>query len=171
MSKVSWHQRQREFREDLQKLRELPNRDAGRQRFLEEMFRRQRYALHEEDLADLPEWVELSRLREQERKKLAPQAKKVLDSVREMAQIETDQEFGDSLWVMSDLEVTKVTFMVWYSKDSDLAISQSNGRQDEIRSVLQDVASKVANAPSEVTFHSHQFVTEKCGGDYFRYLR
>jgi len=133
--------------------------------------RRQRRALYEEDLADLPEWVVLSRLREQERKKLAPRAKTTLDSVREMAQIETGHEFGDSLWVMSDLKVTKISFMVWYSTDSELASSQSNGRQDELRSVLEDVARKVANATSEVTFHSQQFVAEKCGGDYFRYLR
>jgi len=171
MSKVSWHQRQREFKEDLQKLREFSNRDAGRQRFLEEMIKRHRYALDKEDLADLPEWVELSRLREQERKKLAPRAKKILDSVREMAQIETNHEFGDSLWVMSDLKVTKVSFMVWYSTDSELAAGQGNGRQDELRSILEDVARKVANAASEVTFHSHQFVAEKCGGNYFRYLR
>ena len=118
------------------------------------MVKRQRHALYEEDLADLPEWVELSRLREAKKKKFAPRARTILDSVREMAQVETDHEFGDSLWVMSDLKVTKISFMVWYSTDSALASSQSSGRQDELRSVLENVARNIKGArQSFIKFH------------------
>jgi hypothetical protein len=170
LKKISWNQRQREFMQDSLMLRELSDDDPERQRFLEEMVERHDRALYEEDLADFPEWVEATREREQKNRKLEPRRKRLINAIRKEAEKQGAHEFGDSMEIYSDPAVTRVSFVFWYQTDKDLAADQDSGRHDALSAILQGIADRVARAPSEVTFHSRQFVNEKLGGDLRKYL-
>ena len=170
VSKDSWEKLQRELSDSLRKLREFSNRDPERQRLIEELASRQQFALYEEDLSNLPEWVENLRSNELEHKRLAPARMKAIEAVKKSADDATGREFGDSLWVRADIKLTRFSIYVWYETDAELEAARKNGRQEDLRLALEKVSDQIANAPAEVTFHSRQFVREKCGGNLRRYL-
>ncbi len=170
MTKTTWAERQRQFKEDLNRIRELPNSDPQRQRLIEAAAKRQRAAMLEEELAGLPEWVKAGRRREQKRRELEPVRRRTLEALAKAAHQATDDALRDLLTVRAELELTRASFAVWYQEDEELVLDRQNGRHQELTRVLQTVAEEVASLPAEVTFHSHQHVREKCGGDYRKYL-
>ncbi|MDJ0916562.1 MAG: hypothetical protein QNJ05_02285 [Woeseiaceae bacterium] len=97
--------------------------------------------------------------------------RKTLDSIRESAHSVTGGAFGDSLWVSADLELTSVSFILWFETDDELGNSLANGQQESVRRALTTVANDVAGAKAEVAFHSRQSVKDQFDGDVWRYLR
>ena len=97
--------------------------------------------------------------------------RKTLDTIRDSAHRVTDGAFGDSLWVSADLELTSVSFILWFETDDELGNSIANGQQESVRLALTNVARDIAGAKADVTFHSRQSVKEQFDGDVWRYLR
>lgn len=79
--------------------------------------------------------------------------------------------FGSDLHIGFNVDLTHLRFDVWYTTDEQFERDKDSGRHGELAEILQEAARKFAQAESEVYFHSHQFVREKCGGNYFHYLR
>ena len=97
--------------------------------------------------------------------------RKALDDIRESAHSVTGEAFGDSLWVSADLELTSVSFILWFETDNELGNSLASGQQEAVRQALTTVANDIAGAKAEVTFHSRQTVKDQFDGDVWRYLR
>jgi hypothetical protein len=79
--------------------------------------------------------------------------------------------FGSDLHIGVNAELTHFRFDVWYRTDEQFGRDRESGRHGELADILREALREVAQADSEVYFHSHQFVQEKCGGNYFGYLR
>ena len=171
MTKESFHKRKQELLSGLKKLREFSNADPERQRFMDDLVQRHFATIFHDDLEDLPEGIEFERARNELWKKLGLAHRRTLDRIRESAHEVTDGAFGDSLWVSADLELTSVTFRVWLETDDELGNSLANGQQESVRQALTSVASDIAGAKADVTFHSRQTVKERFDGDVWRYLR
>ena len=84
---------------------------------------------------------------------------------------EAGVSFGSDLHIGFDNELTHFRFDLWYATDDRLERDKASGRHDELTEILRRAAREFAQADSEVYFHSHQFVREQCGGNYFLYLR
>ena len=65
--------------------------------------------------------------------------------------------------------LTHIWFDLWYATDEQLQRDMSSGRHGELAAIFSQAAREYAGAESEVRFHSHQYVREKCGGNYFNY--
>lgn len=170
LKKISWHQRQREIRDVCKKFVKLSLDDPERQRLVKESADMHLHALYEEDLADLPEWVQATREREQRNRKLEPRRKRLINAIRKEVEKQGAHEFGDWMDIYSDPAVTRVSFVFWYQTDKDLTADQDSGRHDELRAILQGIAHRVARALSVVTFRSRQTLDEMFGGDLRKYL-
>ena len=168
--KVSWDDRQKELKADMKRAFQLPNSDPERQSLIDETIRRQMYANDEEDLLDLPEWIRASRERKAHYKRCLPKIRATIELVREAAQIATNHEFGDRLWVSSDSDLTFIAFKVWHQTDDELETYKATGRQESLEQVLIEVSESVAKIPARVDFYSNQTLFEKCGGDLRKYL-
>jgi hypothetical protein len=79
--------------------------------------------------------------------------------------------FGSDLHIGFNTDLTHFRFDVWYTTDEQFERDKHSGRHGELAEILREAAREFAQADSEVYFHSQQFVREKCGGNYFNYLR
>ena len=79
-------------------------------------------------------------------------------------------QFGSDLRISSPNGAwTHIRFDLWYATDEQLQRDMASGRQGELIEIFSQAAQEYAGAESEVRFHSHQHVREKCGGNYFNY--
>ena len=171
MSKPDWIDRQKELEREFAELRKLDRDDPERNQRIREYARMMREVIFDEDLEGSPESI--SRLRELS--DLAAAKKDRTDDIRNAVKSYIEEyrsrNWDHNLWIGADLEMTHVRFDVWYNRDEELEKDYSSGKHDEPKAALRRIAKEVSNAESDVYFHSHQFVKEKCDGDYFRYLR
>ena len=80
---------------------------------------------------------------------------------RKMAQSE--------LWMGGSREGIRIDY--FYKTDAELESDKANGQQQFIVGAIEKATKKHVKGLPEIYFHSHQFIQEKCGGDYFQYFR
>ena len=103
--------------------------------------------------------------------KLQKKAPPVREKIREFVESESGVNFGSDLHIGFSLDMDHIGFDVWYQTDKELEKARSTGFDRKLVKIMETAALTFSNAKSRVGFHSHQFVKEKCGGDYFQYLR
>lgn len=171
MAEPDWNQRAAAIRRAIGELGKLAPDDPVRHRGVKELSRRMRMLLDDEDVPGQPEWVARHRELARRNREFGREVRPLLDAVKAAVDERTGRRWGDNLHVGCDLELTHMRFDAWYETDAELEDDRSSGRRVELVEAMQAVAREIANAASDVYFHSHQFVREKCGGDYFSYLR
>ena len=73
-------------------------------------------------------------------------------------------------WMHSgNLENIRIDY--FYKTDADLSSDEESGQRQFIVEAIEKATKKHVNRVPEINFHSHQFIQEKCGGDYFQYFR
>jgi hypothetical protein len=170
MDKPDWNQWQQDFNRAIGNLRKFAKDDPARHSAIQEIKRMQRL-LDEEDLPGQPDWVTLRREMYQKWKDLRRKAPPISAAIKESIENQTGRSWQKDLHIGYNLDLTYVGFDVWYESDEDLERDRSSGRHEELTEIMQRAAKQIADAESEVRFHSHQFVKEKYEGDYFRYFR
>ena len=152
-------------------LRKLAPDDPTRESHIRDLAKRARKLLDEEELPGQPEWVNRHRDRLQLIREHRRTAAPVVAEIREAIVKETGRNWGDNLHVGCSLGIKSIRFDVWYETDAEFEHDRATSRHAELSNILQEIAWRIAAAPATVYFHSHQFVREKCGGDYFNYMR
>ena len=173
MSRFDWETRMSEIRQALADAGKLSADDPSRNELIAQIRNRMAELRDDESVSGRPGWVRSDRQTREELGDFRRRSRPVLDAIKERIDNDTGRSWnwGKDLWVGSNRELTFVGFDLWYQRDEDLEQDRASGRRAELASIMQGAAREIANADSEVRFHSHQTVQEKCGGDYFRYLR
>jgi len=73
------------------------------------------------------------------------------------------------LWMISG-NLEDIRFDYFYKTDAELDNDIESGNQKFIVEAIERATKKHVIRVPEVNFHSHQFIQEKCGGNYFRYF-
>jgi hypothetical protein len=171
MDRPNWNSRVQEIERAIADLRKAAPDDPARERQVRDLAKRVRKLLDEEDAPGQPLWVSQHRHRlqliEEHRRIAAP----VVAEIREAIDQETGTSWGDNLHVGCSLGFTSIRFDVWYDTDAELEHDRATGRHAELAKIIKEIAERITAAPATVYFHSHQFVREKCGGNYFNYMR
>jgi hypothetical protein len=173
MNRSDWDKRIQEIKNTIRGVRELSSDNPERNDRVAQISGQMAKLCEDEDVFGRAEWVESDRQIRQRLRDHEHQAHPILDAVKERVAKDTGKawDWNKELWIGCNSELSFVGFDVWYEFDDELERDRSSGRLAELTSIMQVAAEQVANAESEVRFHSHQTVQEKCGGDYFRYLR
>ncbi len=170
MKKRTWNQHREDLIADMRRYHAMDNSDPERQRLIEEAIKRQRFALDEEDLDELPEWVENYR-ESQTRLSAALKARKpAWDAIRTRIEEQLGQKTDIQLWPGAIAELTSVRYDVWYQTDKALANAEDSGETARIESIIEETVAELSDARTSVHFHSFQYLKEKYGGDLRRYL-
>lgn len=173
MSRADWEERIQEIKSAYREARRLSRADPQRSERFAEINRKLAELRDDEGVVGRPGWVESEREVRQKYRERKRRIQPIVDAIKEKIASETagTDDCDRELWVGCDLERSVVGFDVWYRFDDDLDRDRSSGRLAELTSIMQAAAKEIAQADSEVRFHSHQTVQEKCGGDYYQYLR
>ena len=173
MSKSDWEKRVQEIKNATRDARTLSHTDPERNDRIAEISRKVAELRNDESVLGRPSWVQSDRQMLQKLRDHKSRAQPIVDAIKKRIESETAKtwDWGKELSVGCNSELSFVGFDVWYQFDNELERDRSSGRLAELTSIMQTAAKQIANADSEVRFHSHQTVQEKCDGDYFRYLR
>ena len=173
MNKSDWEKRIQEIKGAVHDARKLSGDHPERNDRIAEIAKQMSELIDDEDVSGRPRSVLSDRQILQKRREHKARTQPILNAIKEEIEAETARtwDWGSEVWVRCDSELSSVSFDVWYDFDDDLEQDRSLGRLDELTSIMQTAAKNIANAGSEVNFHSHQTVREKCDGNYFRYLR
>ena len=167
--KPDWKSRVQELKRAIGELRNLPPDERERRK--RELSAKIRKTLHEEDLPGQPEWVAGMRERNAQTREHQRNAAPVIAEIRGEIDKATGKNWGHNLDVGASVGFKSMRFDVWYDTDAALEQDRSTSRLEEFSRIIREIAARIAGAPATVYFHSHQFVREKCGGNYFNYLR
>ena len=173
MSRSDWEKRVQEIKDAIHDVRNLSLDDPERNDRIALISRQMAELRDDEDLSGRPSWIKSERQLRQKMRDQKHQTQPTLDAIKKRIEEETAKawDWGNELWIGCNSQLSFVGFDVWYQLDGELEQDRSSGRLAELTTIMQTAARQIANADSEVRFHSHQTVHEKCGGDYFRYLR
>jgi hypothetical protein len=173
MNRSDWERRIQEIKNAVHDTRKLSRDDPDRSDRIAEISRQMSELINDEDVLGRPSSVRSERQIRQKKRDHKSRTQPILDAIKEKIEAETARtwDWGKDIWVGCDSELSYVRFDVWYDLDDDLDQDRSSGRLGELTSIMQTVVKDIADAGSEVNFHSRQTVEEKCDGDYFRYLR
>jgi hypothetical protein len=116
-------------------------------------------------------WKDQLRLHEAKVRELQKKGPPIKAAIRSFVAERAGADLGAELRIAFSIDMTHIGFDIWYQTDEALERDKSSGRQEELAEIMRTAARECAHADSEVRFHSHQFVREKCGGDYFLYMR
>ena len=168
---ATWNSQRQKIIRAISDLKNLAPGDRSRELRIQEICKKVSELLDESQLPDRPQWVDKNRAIPDEMKEHSKLAAPVVAAIRELTEQETGRRWGDDLHIGSSVGMKSFRFDVWYKTDEELSRDRSSGRQAEISGVIQRITRRVANASSTVYFHSHQYIQERCGGDYSSYLR
>lgn len=84
---------------------------------------------------------------------------------------ELGRKLAKSELQMNSGDLENIRFDYFYSTDAELNSDSESGQQQVIVDAIRSAAKIHVAGLSEIYFHSHQFVQEKCNGDYYQYFR